>query len=117
MARFAALFCAIVAAATSATASVGPIKPAITFFTGIDFTGQSFTSFAGVPTGCIALDPPFFKNVSSVEIPTGVKCTLWNETQCGLVSGNSVSLPSGGTPNLTVQGFNDQAVAYQCLSA
>ncbi|KAF7369704.1 hypothetical protein MVEN_00301900 [Mycena venus] len=91
MARFGALFCTIVAAATSASAAAVPAKPLITFFTGTDFSGQNFTFLGTVPTGCIPLSPPFVKNVSSVEIAAGVGCTLWNETRYGLASGNSVS--------------------------
>ncbi|KAJ7253848.1 hypothetical protein C8J57DRAFT_1237098 [Mycena rebaudengoi] len=102
MARFAALFCAVVAAATSAaTAAVQERDSAlITFFT------DKFTYFGTVPTGCIPLSPPFVSSVSSVQIAKGVQCTLWNEAECGRAAGKSITL-NGNVPNLVNLEFND----------
>ncbi|KAJ6454803.1 hypothetical protein C8R45DRAFT_1222684 [Mycena sanguinolenta] len=117
MARFAALFCAVVAAATSAAAASVQERDSalITFFTDINYLGQEFTYFGTVPTGCIPLSPPFVSSVSSVQIARGVQCTLWNEAKCGLAAGKSITL-NGNVTNLVNLEFNDLAVAFECLA-
>ncbi|KAJ7822212.1 hypothetical protein B0H14DRAFT_2598728 [Mycena olivaceomarginata] len=108
MARFAALFCAVVAAATSAAAAAVQERDSalITFFTDINYLGQEFTYSGTVPTGCIPLSPPFVSSVSSVQIANGVRCTLWNETECGRAPGKSITL-NGNVPNFVNLEFND----------
>ncbi|KAJ7249615.1 hypothetical protein C8J57DRAFT_1239614 [Mycena rebaudengoi] len=108
MARFAALFFAVVAAATSATAAAVQERDSAlaTFFTDINYGGEAFTVIDTVPTGCIAAIPPFVSSVSSVKIATGVKCTLWNNIKCGVVPANSVTL-AADTPDLRILQFND----------
>ncbi|KAJ7246058.1 hypothetical protein C8J57DRAFT_1241842 [Mycena rebaudengoi] len=102
MARFAALFCAVVAAATSAAAAAVQERDSalITFFT------DKFTYFGTVPTGCIPLNPPFVSSVSSVQIAKGVQCTLWNEAECGRAADKSITL-NGNVPNFVNLDFND----------
>ncbi|KAJ7102941.1 hypothetical protein C8R44DRAFT_887662 [Mycena epipterygia] len=108
MACFAALFFAVVAATTSVTAATIQERDSAlaTLFTDINFGGEAFTVIGTVPTGCIAAIPPFVSSVSSVKIATGVKCTLWNETECGRAPGNSITL-AADTPDLVKLQFND----------
>ncbi|KAJ7107678.1 hypothetical protein C8R44DRAFT_885092 [Mycena epipterygia] len=116
MACFAALFFAVVAATTSVTAATIQERDSAlaTLFTDINFGGEAFTVIGTVPTGCIAAIPPFVSSVSSVKIATGVKCTLWNETECGRAPGNSITL-AADTPDLVKLQFNDLTAAYECL--
>ncbi|KAJ7917380.1 hypothetical protein B0H13DRAFT_1995408, partial [Mycena leptocephala] len=108
MARFAALFCAVVAAATSAAAAAVQERDSalITFFTDINYLGQNSTYFGTAPTGCIPLSPPYVSSVSSVQIAKSIRCTLWNQTKCGLAAGKSITL-NGNVPNLVSLEFND----------
>ncbi|KAF8209898.1 hypothetical protein K438DRAFT_2059013 [Mycena galopus ATCC 62051] len=108
MARFSALFCAVFVAATSAAAAAVQERDSalITFFTDINYLGQESTYSGTVPTGCIPLSPPFVSSVSSVQIANGIRCTLWNESQCGLAAGKSITL-TGNVPNLVSLEFND----------
>ncbi|KAF8209865.1 hypothetical protein K438DRAFT_1960090 [Mycena galopus ATCC 62051] len=110
-------FCAIVAAAAfAATAAVQERDSAlITFFTDINFLGEESTYSGTVPTGCIPLSPPFVSSVSSVQIAKGIRCTLWNESKCGLAAGKSITL-TDNVSNLVSLEFNDLAVAFECLA-
>ncbi|KAJ7879818.1 hypothetical protein B0H13DRAFT_1892087 [Mycena leptocephala] len=112
MARFAVLFCAVVTAATSATAATVQERDSalITLFTDINYGDEALTVIDTVPTGCIAAIPPFVSSVSSVKIATGVKCTLWNETECGRAPGKSITL-AADTPDLVKLQFNDLVCA------
>ncbi|KAJ7917378.1 hypothetical protein B0H13DRAFT_1995383 [Mycena leptocephala] len=126
MARFAALFCAVVAAATSAaTAAVSSGSPGIHLILtptiqalkspSVNYLGQNSTYFGTAPTGCIPLSPPYVSSVSSVQIAKSVRCTCGSiETKCGLAAGKSITL-NGNVPNLVNLEFNDLAVAFECL--
>ncbi|KAJ7711308.1 hypothetical protein B0H16DRAFT_1900666 [Mycena metata] len=117
MARFASLFCAIVAVATSAAAAAVQERDSalITFFTDINYLGEESTYFGTVPTGCIPLSPPFVSSVFSVQIAKGIRCTLWNEAKCGQAAGKSITL-NGNVTNLVNLEFNDLTVAFECLA-
>ncbi|KAJ7903077.1 hypothetical protein B0H13DRAFT_1882334 [Mycena leptocephala] len=109
MARFPPLFCAILAAATSARA-VAVVKRSsdlITFWTDINFSGNGITFVDDLPTGCIEATSPFIESVSSVSVAAGVRCTLWNQGNCG---GEGLAV-SGNVANLVNFGFNDAVCA------
>ncbi|KAJ7737534.1 hypothetical protein B0H16DRAFT_1466177 [Mycena metata] len=79
MARFISLFYAVVAAVTAASVAAALKSPSV------DFSGPELTVTGDLPTGCLTPPPMFDGSVSSVQIATGVKCTLWNEPECASV--------------------------------
>ncbi|KAJ6492675.1 hypothetical protein DFH09DRAFT_1104607 [Mycena vulgaris] len=81
----------------------------------VNYLGQEFTYFGTVPTDCITLSPPFVSSVSSVQIAKGVRCTLWNEAECGRAAGKSITL-NDNVLNLVNLEFNDLTVAFECLA-
>ncbi|KAF7368161.1 hypothetical protein MVEN_00135100 [Mycena venus] len=115
MARFVSLLCAVVAAATAASAAAIQAQERdsilAAFFIDIDFGGQELTVGGDLPTGCLTPPPVFDGSVSSVQISTGVKCTLWSGTEC---TGGSITL-AADTPDLRALGFNDLMLSVECL--
>ncbi|KAJ7146407.1 hypothetical protein C8R44DRAFT_757361 [Mycena epipterygia] len=126
MARFAALLCAVVAAATSVGAAshralanrsvipavAGKSAYLITFYTAVNYGGQSVTFVDEETTGCIEATAPFIGSLSSVKLDqTNIACNLWSEANCGGVAGLVVA---GNVPNLITYGFNDKMVSYNC---
>ncbi|KAJ6601133.1 hypothetical protein DFH09DRAFT_1126947 [Mycena vulgaris] len=128
MARFAALLCVVVAAATSAGAAshhalanrsvipavAGKSAHLITFYTAVNYGGQSVTFVDEKTTGCIAATAPFIGSLSSVKLnQPDIACNLWSEKNCGGVAGLVIA---GNIPSLITYGFNDKMVSYNCYS-
>ncbi|KAJ7511810.1 hypothetical protein B0H11DRAFT_1953119 [Mycena galericulata] len=128
MARFAALFFAAVAAATSVGAAshralanravipavAGPTVPLITFYTDVNYAGESVTFEAEKTTGCIGATGAYISSVSSIKLQqSGIACNLWSEANCGGVAG---LVAAADVPNLITYGFNDKMVSYNCYS-
>ncbi|KAJ7447241.1 hypothetical protein FB451DRAFT_1411982 [Mycena latifolia] len=124
MAHFAALLCAVVAAATSVGAAsvclvvipavAGPSEYLITFYTSVNYAGQAITFVDEKTTGCIEATGNFIGSVSSVKIDQpDIACNLWSEKNCGGVAGLVVA---GNVPSLITYGFNDKMVSYNCYS-
>ncbi|KAJ7447238.1 hypothetical protein FB451DRAFT_782417 [Mycena latifolia] len=127
MARFAALLCAVVAAATSVGAAshralknrsvipavAGSSEYLITFYTSVNYAGQAITFVDEKTTGCIEATGNFIGSVSSVKIDQpDIACNLWSEKNCGGVAGLVVA---GNVPSLITYGFNDKVSASSRL--